>query len=533
MQSGSAVETILGPGEIVGGKYRVERLIAEGGMAAVWAGVNIRTGKRMALKVVLGSFAASGEALDLFRSEALAASRIDHPNVVSIFDVIDHAGMPCIVMEMLDGESLDRYLAKKGPLAVEEAIALLLPAMRGVAAANAQGVVHRDLKPGNIFLCIGPDGRIVTSKVLDFGISVVMEKAIDRSLKAANASGKASMFGTPAYMSPEHAESSPTIDARADVYGFGVLLFEALTGRRPFPGEPSSELFVRIISEPAPKVSQFRPDVPADLVAIVDRALAKRPKDRYQNLDHFIGAVEEQIAPTSSLPRSLTPFAGIPLPPFVEAEAGSAVPQVLPDTPDKRSKETQILYGLAREAPARTVMSRRRWVHRWPLGRLPPALQTKLVSWHDAGARAFGSIGFLQTRAARVALLGVLAMALTSSIVALAWGRHLPAHQLSHRDDQATRTHIPSVEPIGGLLTGTQEPNPLHTEGENKPSATELGQTPAAPLGGSYLLGKSATMRRADGADPRLSGQKSAARKPVSQGKGHTPRAGRLSASDF
>lgn len=524
MQSGSALETILGPGEIVGGKYRVERLIAQGGMAAVWAGVNIRTGKRMALKVVLGSFAASGDALELFRSEALAASRIDHPNVVSIFDVIDHAGMPCIVMEMLDGESLDHYLARKGSLAVEEAISLLLPAMRGVAAANAQGVVHRDLKPGNIFLCIGPDGRIVTSKVLDFGISVVMERAIDRKLGTADASGKASMFGTPAYMSPEHAESSPTIDARADVYGFGVLLFEALTGRRPFAGEPSAELFVRIISEPAPKVSQFRPDVPAELVAIVDRALAKRPRDRYQNLDHFIGAVEEQLAPTSSLARSLTPFAGIPLVTSLDGVVSSPAPKSLEDSAEHRSKETQILYGLAREAPAPTVMARRYAGHRWPLALLPPELQTKLAAWYGACARAYGSIGFLQHRAVRVVLLGVLATAVTSSIVALAWGRHLPAKRLSSVDGPANRPHTPSVEPIGVSPAPTSETNLL---------VREPGPSSGTPVAGSYLLGSPTNVRKVDGPEARLSGPRSEAHRPAAQGKGHTPRAGRLSASDF
>jgi len=525
----------LGPGEVVGGKYRVERLIAQGGMAAVWAGVNIRTGKRMALKVVLGSFATSGAALDLFRSEALAASRIDHPNVVSIFDVIDHAGMPCIVMEMLDGESLDRYLAKKGPLAFEEAIALLLPAMRGVAAANAQGVVHRDLKPGNIFLCIGPDGRIVTSKVLDFGISVVMERAIDRKLAAADASGKAGLFGTPAYMSPEHAESSPTIDARADVYGFGVLLFEALTGQRPFPGEPSAELFVRIISEPPPKVSQFRPDVPAELVAIVDRALAKRPGDRYQNLDHFIGAVEEQLAPTSSLSRALTPFAGIPLPPLVDVKATGQVALVPHDPLAPNSNETKMLYGLSRATPAVTARSRPHKAPPWPVT-VPLELQTRLVSWYRAGARVYESIGFLNHRAARLALLGVLAMAVTSSIVALAWSRHLPGKRLSSVDDKTNRSHTPSVEPLGELPMSTREANPLAAEGDPKHPfnlTREPSQTAATHRTGIELLGKSMNLQKAEGTDKRLSGQRTEAHRSAAQAKGHTPRAGRLSASDF
>ena len=135
----SAPETILVPGQVVGGKYCVDRLIGKGGMAAVWAGTNERTGKRVALKVILRSFASSEAATELFRREASAASRVNHPNVVNVFDVIDHEGMTCIVMEMLDGESFGAYLARKGFLGVDEAVALLLPAMRGVTVTEGAG----------------------------------------------------------------------------------------------------------------------------------------------------------------------------------------------------------------------------------------------------------------------------------------------------------------------------------------------------------------------------------------------------------
>ena len=129
-------------------------------MAAVWAGTNERTGKRVALKVILQSLATTREAQGLFQSEALAASRVNHPNVVTVFDVIEHEGMACIVMELLDGEPLGSYIARKRFLSVSEATALLLPAMRGVAAAHAQGVIHRDLKPQNLFICISGDDTV-------------------------------------------------------------------------------------------------------------------------------------------------------------------------------------------------------------------------------------------------------------------------------------------------------------------------------------------------------------------------------------
>ena len=257
--TGGKRDTTLRSGQIVGGNYRIDRLIGKGGMAAVWEATNQRSGKRVAIKAILSGAASTTTAADMLHREALAASRVNHPNVVNIYDVIDHEGLTCIVMEMLDGETLGAYMARKGYLGFEEAATLLVPAMRGVAAANTLGVVHRDLKPQNIFLCIGTDGRLLTTKVLDFGISVMMEQAMGSPLAAQ----MLPTHGTPAYMSPEHIQGLADIDARADVYGFGVLFFETLTGQLPFLGEPGQELLVRIVSEPAPKVTLFRPDLPA------------------------------------------------------------------------------------------------------------------------------------------------------------------------------------------------------------------------------------------------------------------------------
>jgi serine/threonine protein kinase len=356
-----AFETILRPGQIVGERYRIDSLIGKGGMAAVWSGVNERTGKRVALKVILRSFASSGEAAELFRREALAASRVNHPNVVNVFDVIDHEGMTCIVMEMLDGEPFGNYLTRKGALSVEEAAALLLPAMRGVAAANAQGVVHRDLKPQNIFLCVGPDGRLVTTKVLDFGISVMMEKAFDSSA----ATVQLNTLGTPAYMSPEHIAGAPDIDARADVYGFGVLFFEALTGQPPFAGEPGPALLMRVLSEAPPKLSHMRPDLSPAVIRIIECAMAKEANDRFPTLDHFIGAVEERLLPSSSLPRTLTPLAGVPLFTMRESSSGVAdsVVQIIRRAEPSglhESNETRALYTLPRVTEDAEAVSSRR-----------------------------------------------------------------------------------------------------------------------------------------------------------------------------
>jgi serine/threonine protein kinase len=301
---------LLHPDQVIGGKYRVKRLLAEGGMAAVWEGTNDRTGKQVALKIMLPVFAALGDAMELFRREALAASKVNHPNVVNIFDVIDHEGMTCIVMELLDGESLATYLAARGPLPLQEAVELLLPAMRGVAAANARGIVHRDLKPGNLFLCRDPQGRLLTTKVLDFGISMSAERSVDYGA-VGGGSGPDELLvrlGTPAYMAPEDVEYPQIVDSRTDVYGFGVLLFEMLTGSLPFPGEPSQALFARILRQPPPRVASFRADLPSQVQTILDNTLAKNPSNRFPDVEHLIRAVEDHLYTSSgqlSFPRTL------------------------------------------------------------------------------------------------------------------------------------------------------------------------------------------------------------------------------------
>jgi serine/threonine protein kinase len=348
--------TTLHAGQIVGGKYCVDRLVGCGGMAEVWAGRNERTGKRIALKVILLSFASTRGAVELFRSEALAGSRVNHPNVVNVFDVIDHDGMICIVMELLEGESLGAYLRRKTYLGIDEAAAVLLPAMRGVAAANTEGVVHRDLKPQNIFICIGSDGRLITSKVLDFGISVMRENLVG----SAQVAQLLATHGTPAYMSPEHISRAPDIDARADVYGFGVLFFEALTGRLPFVSDSIPTLLVRILNEPAPRITLFRPDLPSEVVDIVHCAMAKDPRERFASLNDFVRAVEECIMPSPALPRDLTHMVVVPVYAMSERRSGGLADPVVqvfhrheaPRLPE--SNETRTLFTLSRDGKDHT-----------------------------------------------------------------------------------------------------------------------------------------------------------------------------------
>src|SRR3954447_197604 len=279
----------LATGEVVAGKYRIERLLGAGGMAEVYAAINIRTDRRVALKWILPALAASPEVLARFRREALAVGRINHPNVVTIFDVVEHQGSACLVMELLAGETLADRMKQTGPMEFVEAVAIMLPAMRGVAAAHAHGVIHRDLKPDNIFLCMDADGSIRDCKVLDFGVSKL---TVADAATTGDITLSGNVVGTPEYMAPEQVRAGKTADHRVDIYSLGVVFYEMLAGRPPFVGEHFSGLMLDIMQRDPPSLASFRSDVPRRLAGVIHRALARDLDRRFPDMPTFIVAVE-------------------------------------------------------------------------------------------------------------------------------------------------------------------------------------------------------------------------------------------------
>jgi eukaryotic-like serine/threonine-protein kinase len=266
-------------GQVVGGKYRIEEELGRGGMGAVYRATHLVSGKAVALKWMLRP-ATDPRVKARFRREATAAGRVDHPNVVDVYDIGEEGAAGYLVMELLHGESL-RSRLERGPLDPEVAVQLLLPAMRGVSAAHRQGVVHRDLKPDNLFLCQGPDGEPREAKVLDFGISRL--NGAEESLTSP-VTRDGVILGTVAYMSPEQLENVPDVDARTDVYAFGVILYEALTGRTPF-GTPSLGATVLAIAN-------TDPPSPAGLRAAVSEELGHKDRARrLQDMEGFIAAL--------------------------------------------------------------------------------------------------------------------------------------------------------------------------------------------------------------------------------------------------
>jgi serine/threonine protein kinase len=222
-----------------------------------------------------------------FVREARAAARIDHRNVVDIYDIGQDGDRGLyMVMQLLRGESLAKRLSR-GRLGIEETVELLLPAMRGVAAVHAAGVVHRDLKPDNIFLCEAPLGLRDDAKVLDFGISSMSaQEDADPTLTRDGA-----LVGTLAYMSPEQIQNSRAVDARTDVYAFGVILYEALTGRKPFRADTHNALVLAIIAGNPRDPREHRVDLPEGLAKVVLRALCNNCEDRFPDVQSLIDAL--------------------------------------------------------------------------------------------------------------------------------------------------------------------------------------------------------------------------------------------------
>jgi serine/threonine-protein kinase len=267
-------------GDVIDERYRIQAELGRGGMGVVFAARNLRTARDVALKWMLPrglarSAAERSEVTQRFEREARAVGRIDHPNVVRVFDVGGDPDSPYLVMELLSGESLRARLSR-GPLGWDEALALLLPALSGVAAAHHAGVVHRDLKPDNIFVC--KDGV----KVLDFGVSRMRGDEDHTTLTRTGA-----MLGTPAYMPLEQLRGSRDVDERTDVYALGVILYEALSGRLPYTAQTAADQAVQLATRRPTALGELVPALKGPRADSVMRALALEPSQRYANVEAF------------------------------------------------------------------------------------------------------------------------------------------------------------------------------------------------------------------------------------------------------
>jgi len=266
---------ILASGAKVG-RYQVIRPVGEGGMGTVYEALDVRLNRKVALKVLSSTLKSKRKAAKRFSIEAQAAARLVHPNVVGIFDFDVECETPYMAMEFLQGETLAQALAR-GPLAFDRLADIMLAVCAGVEAAHGAGIVHRDLKPGNIFLCPDWKGN-PSARVLDFGISKV------GGVSSSGLTETGDIVGTSQYLSPEQAQGLRLVNKASDQYSLGVVMYECVTGQTPQQGEPIYTL-LRNVSEGRHRPPQLlRPDLPPDLEAIIERAMAVKATDRFPSV---------------------------------------------------------------------------------------------------------------------------------------------------------------------------------------------------------------------------------------------------------
>ena len=278
-------------GETIADKYRIEEVIGQGGMSIVYRARHLSLDNEVALKVLSPAALLVPEYVTRLEREARAASRIRSQHVARVHDIGKMPdGAPFLVMEHLEGSDLAGVLAKRGPLSVELAIMCILQACDAIAEAHAMGVTHRDLKPANLFMTDGPDGMPCV-KVLDFGIARSRRGALSPL------TDPGVVLGTPSYMAPEQMEGSDKVDARADIWALGTILFELLAGRVPCAGEQLPKIFIEILRSKPPRLSSLRDDIPAALDEVVARCLAIEPDHRYQSVAELAWALAGAGAP--------------------------------------------------------------------------------------------------------------------------------------------------------------------------------------------------------------------------------------------
>jgi hypothetical protein len=277
------------PGDVLAGKYRVERVLGQGGMGVVVAAHHIQLDEKVALKFLLPEATRSQEVLGRFLREARAAAKIKGEHVARVSDVGQlENGSPYIVMEYLEGTDLSGWLRERGVLSVEEAVDFVLQACEAIADAHAVGIVHRDLKPANLFCVRKSDGNL-SIKVLDFGISkVTTPGAAGNDMTRTNA-----LMGSPLYMSPEQMAFSKGVDSRTDIWSLGVILFELLTRRPPFEAEAVTQLAVKVATETAPRIRSYRADVPEGMEQVIATCLERDLARRYQNVGELAIALKD------------------------------------------------------------------------------------------------------------------------------------------------------------------------------------------------------------------------------------------------
>jgi serine/threonine-protein kinase len=302
------------------GSYELLREINRGGTGSVWEGRHVTLGRRVAVKVLHMEAASNPEMVARFEREGMAAARIKHPHVAQMLDVGHDDTRLWLVMEFLEGEDMDELLQREAPLSPERAVDLLLPVIAAMSTAHKVGVVHRDLKPGNIFLARGANGEVVP-KIIDFGFSKIHDDAVGGD----NLTREDTALGTLSYMPMEQLMAASQAPPASDQYALGVTLYRCVTGRLPFLGSSRYETFKAMSKGVFPSPRELRPELPEEFDTIVLRAMARTPEARFPSMREF-GAALVPFASPAMQARWARPF-GVPMPSPALPRASTAPPE--------------------------------------------------------------------------------------------------------------------------------------------------------------------------------------------------------------
>ncbi len=456
-------------GDVVAGKYRVERLLGAGGVGFVVAAKHVDLGGYFALKFLKKRFLRDKSIVERFTREAKAACRIKSEYVARVYDVGSNDGAPFLVMEHLVGRDLGSVLTERGHLGIEEAVDYIMQACAALAVVHSHGVVHRDIKPDNLFR-VDHEGA-GTIKLLDFGISKIAltsERPVGEWAPEGEALTGSLMFGSPFYMSPEHVRSSATVDARSDVWSLGVVLYELISGHTPFQGDSLADVCAAILEQDLRSVREASPEVPAELAEVVGRCLQKDPANRFAGVAELAVALLPfgspralAVAEGSALIRraAISALGGwgegnaaslrMSLPGSIGAPSNSLVPS---DRGKMRSEDLQPPQSAPVSVDGKTS-SRKRGVLLVALGAAALASLLSLVAYFVvAGGRAHAS------RAAVV----------------------LPAATVQPESASPPKEHLASPSPPP-LPTPSPAPNRVSQSGRQESPAASPPRSPAQP----------------------------------------------------